>query len=194
MPVMYASAGNCHVFVDATADLDDAAAITVNAKVQRPRSATRRRPCSCTPTPPAEFLPRVLRELRESGVELRVDGRARVARGRPRRLARRGHRGGLGHRVPRADPRREGRGLGGGGGRAREPLRLGPLGGDRHGLDRVGARVHRGRGRRGGLRERLDPLHRRRRVRHGRRDRQLHPEAARPRPDRRCASSPPTST
>ena len=35
-----------------------------------------------------------------------------------------------------------------------------------------------------GLRERLDPLHRRRRVRHGRRDGQLDPEAARARPDR----------
>ena len=36
VPVMYAAAGNCHVFVDADADLDDALAITVNAKVQRP--------------------------------------------------------------------------------------------------------------------------------------------------------------
>ena len=36
VPVMYAASGNCHVFVDATADLDDAVAITVNAKVQRP--------------------------------------------------------------------------------------------------------------------------------------------------------------
>ena len=36
VPVMYAASGNCHVFVDETADLDDAVAITVNAKVQRP--------------------------------------------------------------------------------------------------------------------------------------------------------------
>lgn len=36
VPVIYAAAGNCHVFVDASADLDDAAAIAVNAKVQRP--------------------------------------------------------------------------------------------------------------------------------------------------------------
>src|SRR4029078_12032898 len=34
--VMYAASGNCHVFVDATADLDTALAITVNAKTQRP--------------------------------------------------------------------------------------------------------------------------------------------------------------
>src|SRR3954462_10705803 len=36
MPVMYAAAGNCHVFVDASADVDAAVAIAVNAKVQRP--------------------------------------------------------------------------------------------------------------------------------------------------------------
>ena len=37
MPVMYAAAGNCHVFVDASADLDDASRSRVNVKVQRPR-------------------------------------------------------------------------------------------------------------------------------------------------------------
>ena len=36
VPVIYAAAGNCHVYVDKGADLDDAVAITVNAKVQRP--------------------------------------------------------------------------------------------------------------------------------------------------------------
>ena len=36
MPVMYAAARLHHVYVDGTADLDDAVAIAVNAKVQRP--------------------------------------------------------------------------------------------------------------------------------------------------------------
>ena len=36
VPVMYAAAGNCHVYVDASADQDDALDIIVNAKVQRP--------------------------------------------------------------------------------------------------------------------------------------------------------------
>src|SRR4051794_7119529 len=36
VPVIYAASGNCHVFVDASADLDAAEAIAVNAKVQRP--------------------------------------------------------------------------------------------------------------------------------------------------------------
>ena len=36
VPVIYAASGNCHVYVDARADLDDAEAIVVNAKTQRP--------------------------------------------------------------------------------------------------------------------------------------------------------------
>ena len=36
VPVIYAASGNCHVYVDAHADLDDAEAIVLNAKVQRP--------------------------------------------------------------------------------------------------------------------------------------------------------------
>ena len=36
VPVIYAASGNCHVYVDASADLDDALRIVVNAKTQRP--------------------------------------------------------------------------------------------------------------------------------------------------------------
>ena len=36
VPVMYAAAGVCHVYVHADADLEMAARIAVNAKVQRP--------------------------------------------------------------------------------------------------------------------------------------------------------------
>ncbi len=36
VPVIYAASGNCHVYVDATADLDRAQAIILNAKLQRP--------------------------------------------------------------------------------------------------------------------------------------------------------------
>jgi glutamate-5-semialdehyde dehydrogenase len=81
VPVMYAAAGNCHVFVDATADLDDAVAITVNAKVQRPSVCNAAETLLVHADAAGEFLPRALRELRESGVELRVDGRARSVSG-----------------------------------------------------------------------------------------------------------------
>src|SRR3954471_23754085 len=81
VPVMYAAAGNCHVFVDAGADLDDAVAITVNAKVQRPGVCNAAETLLVHADAAAEFLPRALSELRERGVELRVDARARSLAG-----------------------------------------------------------------------------------------------------------------
>jgi glutamate-5-semialdehyde dehydrogenase len=81
VPVMYAAAGNCHVFVDRHADLDDATAIVINAKVQRPSVCNAAETLLVHSAVAGEFLPRVLGELRESGVELRVDGRARSLSG-----------------------------------------------------------------------------------------------------------------
>jgi glutamate-5-semialdehyde dehydrogenase len=81
VPVMYAAAGNCHVFVDASADLDDAVAITVNAKVQRPSVCNAAETLLVHADVAAAFVPRVLGELREKGVELRVDGRTRAVAG-----------------------------------------------------------------------------------------------------------------
>jgi glutamate-5-semialdehyde dehydrogenase len=81
VPVMYAAAGNCHLFVDASADLDDAAAIAVNAKVQRPSVCNAIETLLVHADVAPEFMPRVLSELREKGVELRVDGRTRAVAG-----------------------------------------------------------------------------------------------------------------
>jgi glutamate-5-semialdehyde dehydrogenase len=81
VPVMYAAAGNCHVFVDASADLEDALAITINAKVQRPSVCNAAETLLVHADAAAEFLPGALRELRERGVELRVDGRTRAMSG-----------------------------------------------------------------------------------------------------------------
>ena len=81
VPVIYAASGNCHVYVDATADLADAAAIAVNAKVQRPGVCNAAETLLVHCEVAREFLPRTLSELRESGVELRVDGRARSLAG-----------------------------------------------------------------------------------------------------------------
>jgi glutamate-5-semialdehyde dehydrogenase len=81
VPVMYAAAGNCHVYVDDTADLDDAVRIVVNAKVQRPSVCNAAETLLVHADAAPELLPRALRELRESGVELRVDGRARTLAG-----------------------------------------------------------------------------------------------------------------
>ncbi len=81
VPVMYAAAGNCHVFVDSSADLEDALAIILNAKVQRPSVCNAAETLLVHADSAGEFLPHALRELRESGVELRVDGRARSLSG-----------------------------------------------------------------------------------------------------------------
>jgi glutamate-5-semialdehyde dehydrogenase len=81
VPVMYAAAGNCHVFVDASANLEDAVAIAVNAKVQRPSVCNAAETLLVHADVAGEFLPVALRELRDRGVELRVDGRTRAVSG-----------------------------------------------------------------------------------------------------------------
>ena len=81
VPVIYAAAGNCHVFVDRSANLDDALAIILNAKLQRPGVCNAAEKLLVHADVAGEFLPRALSELREAGVELRVDGRTRALAG-----------------------------------------------------------------------------------------------------------------
>ena len=186
VPVMYAAAGNDHVYVDETADLDDAVAITVNAKVQKPGVCNAAETLLVHSGVAADFLPRVLGELRESGVELRVDGRTRALAGEladslteateedwaTEFLA-------LILAVKVVDS-------------AEEAIEHVNRYGSGHseaivtGSDEAARAFTDGRRRRLRLRERVHALHRRRRVRHGRRDRQLHAEAARARADRRA--------
>jgi glutamate-5-semialdehyde dehydrogenase len=81
VPVIYAASGNCHVFVDAGADLDAAERIVLNAKTQRPGTCNAAETLLVHVDAAAEFLPRALRALREAGVELRADARARAVAG-----------------------------------------------------------------------------------------------------------------
>jgi glutamate-5-semialdehyde dehydrogenase len=81
VPVMYAAAGNCHVYVDADADLDMAVRIAVNAKTQRPSVCNAAETLVVHSQIAPEFLPRALGELLDHGVELRVDGRTRSLAG-----------------------------------------------------------------------------------------------------------------
>jgi glutamate-5-semialdehyde dehydrogenase len=78
---MYAAAGNCHVFVDATADLDDAVAITVNAKVQRPGVCNAAETLLVHRDVAEDLLPSLLAKLSDAGVELVGDERTREAAG-----------------------------------------------------------------------------------------------------------------
>jgi glutamate-5-semialdehyde dehydrogenase len=81
VPVMYAAAGNCHVYVDADADVDMAVKIAVNAKVQRPSVCNAAETLVVHSDIAPDFLPRALAELLDRGVELRVDGRTRSLAG-----------------------------------------------------------------------------------------------------------------
>jgi glutamate-5-semialdehyde dehydrogenase len=81
VPVMYAAAGNCHVYVDADADVDMAVRIAVNAKTQRPSVCNAAETLVVHSQIAPDFLPRALGELLERGVELRVDGRTRSLAG-----------------------------------------------------------------------------------------------------------------
>jgi glutamate-5-semialdehyde dehydrogenase len=81
VPVIYAASGNCHVFVDASADLDAAERIVLNAKTQRPGVCNAAETLLVHADVAPAFLPRVLRALCEAGVELRVDGRTHALAG-----------------------------------------------------------------------------------------------------------------
>jgi glutamate-5-semialdehyde dehydrogenase len=75
VPVIYAASGNCHVYVDAFADIDQAEAIVINAKVQRPGVCNAAETLLIHSDIAREFLPRVLRSLGEAGVLVRADER-----------------------------------------------------------------------------------------------------------------------
>jgi glutamate-5-semialdehyde dehydrogenase len=76
VPVMYAAAGNCHVFVHAEADLEMARRIVVNAKTQRPGVCNAAETLLVDEAIAPRFLPAILSDLAEAGVELVGDERA----------------------------------------------------------------------------------------------------------------------
>jgi glutamate-5-semialdehyde dehydrogenase len=81
VPVIYAAAGNCHVYVDESADLEMAERIIVNAKVQRPGVCNAAETLLVHASVAAAFLPGALEALRARGVELRGDARVRAIDG-----------------------------------------------------------------------------------------------------------------
>jgi glutamate-5-semialdehyde dehydrogenase len=76
VPVIYAASGNCHVYVDASADLDAALRIVLNAKTQRPGVCNAAETLLVHADVAARFLPAAGAALREAGVELRAEERA----------------------------------------------------------------------------------------------------------------------
>ncbi|MBI1899898.1 MAG: glutamate-5-semialdehyde dehydrogenase [Planctomycetia bacterium] len=77
MPVIKHFTGNCHVYVDASADLEMARNVTINAKCQRMGVCNAAESLLVHVDVAAEFLPAIGRELASRGVEIRGDERVR---------------------------------------------------------------------------------------------------------------------
>jgi glutamate-5-semialdehyde dehydrogenase len=77
IPVIYAAGGNCHIYVDQTADLGQALAITVNAKCQRPGVCNAAETLLVHQEVAAKFLPAAAKALQERDVKLYVDEQGR---------------------------------------------------------------------------------------------------------------------
>ena len=71
VPVIETGAGNCHVYVHESADLDMAVKIIVNAKASRPSVCNAAENLLCDAKIAEKFLPAAASALREAGVELR---------------------------------------------------------------------------------------------------------------------------
>lgn len=78
VPVVVDGDGNCHVYADASADLDLATSIVVNAKTSRPSVCNAAETLLVHSAIAREWLPRVCDELHKRGVVLRADERARA--------------------------------------------------------------------------------------------------------------------
>ncbi|MBP8531843.1 glutamate-5-semialdehyde dehydrogenase [Streptomyces asiaticus] len=75
VPVIETGTGNCHVYVDAEADLDMAVEILVNSKAQRPSVCNAAETLLVHQDIAARFLPRALDALAEAGVTVHADER-----------------------------------------------------------------------------------------------------------------------
>jgi glutamate-5-semialdehyde dehydrogenase len=78
VPVIETGVGNCHVYVDVDADLDQALNILLNAKTQRPSVCNAAESLLVHAEIAEKFLPRALLALREAGVTVHGDERVQA--------------------------------------------------------------------------------------------------------------------
>jgi glutamate-5-semialdehyde dehydrogenase len=78
IPVIQTGEGNCHAYVEKTADLKKAVEIVYNAKVSRPSVCNAIETLLVDEAIAKEFLPLVFKRLKEAHVELRGDEKARA--------------------------------------------------------------------------------------------------------------------
>lgn len=77
VPVVETAAGNCHVYVDESADMDMAKDIVLNAKVQRPSVCNAAETLLINSKIAPQFVPEMFKALAEAGVEIRADEKSR---------------------------------------------------------------------------------------------------------------------
>jgi glutamate-5-semialdehyde dehydrogenase len=73
VPVIETGAGNCHIFVDESADLEMAGRIVMNAKIQRPSVCNAAEKLLVHSRVAGAFVPPIVRQLIDAGVEVRGD-------------------------------------------------------------------------------------------------------------------------
>ncbi len=73
VPVIETGVGNCHVYVDASADLDVATRIVLNAKTQRPSVCNAAESLLVHADAADDFVPRITRALQDAGVTVHGD-------------------------------------------------------------------------------------------------------------------------
>lgn len=76
VPAIETGAGNCHIFVDQSADLNMAARIVMNAKTQRPSVCNAAEKLIVHRAIAKQFVPSIVQELTHAGVEVRGDKEA----------------------------------------------------------------------------------------------------------------------
>ncbi|MGS0765152.1 glutamate-5-semialdehyde dehydrogenase [Syntrophomonas curvata] len=78
VPYIMTGMGNCHVYVDEYADLEKAYPIVFNAKVQRPSVCNAAETLLVHAAVAEAFLPSMIKELEQAGVEIRACERSRA--------------------------------------------------------------------------------------------------------------------
>ncbi len=73
VPVIETGAGNCHIFVDESADFEMASRIVLNAKTQRPSVCNAAEKLLVHTRIATAFIPQIVGQLVEAGVEVRGD-------------------------------------------------------------------------------------------------------------------------
>src|SRR5271165_2399698 len=77
VPVIETGAGNCHIFVDESADFEMADRIVINAKTQRPSVCNAAEKLLVHEAISAQYVPRIVKKLIDAGVEVRGDEKSR---------------------------------------------------------------------------------------------------------------------